>query len=577
MFIKNLRIYTPYKVIRDIKFRKGINLIIDESEGKITGNSVGKTTVLKLIDYCFGAKSKIIWEDPENRKQEYSLVKEFLISNEITVSLCLTDDLDNKNAKTVIIERNFIQRGKSVIRRINGNDCLDDEFEDQLCELFFPNHIAEKPTFRQIISHNIRYEDLSLVNTLRTLDKYTTDAEYETLHLYLFGCDFKKGNRKQEILESIKQEEIFKKRLEKEQTKSGYEATLTIINKDIDDINKKKADLNINVHFKDDIIKLDEVKYLINKASSEISKLNIRKTIIIESKEEIEKGRSDIDIQQLKVVYSEASAYLGKIQKTFEELVEYHNKMISEKIVFIMSELPQLEKQIAEKQLKLDELLKEEIEITNVLSRSDTFEELETLVISLNEKYRLKGEYEVTIEQLNKVDASIAAYTTDLDIINEELFSSDFETTIKKQLDKFNTYFTSVSKILYNEQYALKYDIIVNKKGQKLYKFTPFIPFGPNVASGKKQGEISSFDIAYTLFADEQGIPCMHFILNDKKELMHDNQLVKITELVNRSDIQFVASMLKDKLPSELNNEEYFILKLSEDDKLFKIEQYNNQ
>jgi hypothetical protein len=65
----------------------------------------------------------------------------------------------------------------------------------------------------------------------------------------------------------------------------------------------------------------------------------------------------------------------------------------------------------------------------------------------------------------------------------------------------------------------------------------------------------------------------MHFILNDKKELMHDNQLVKIADLVNKNEIQFVASILKDKLPDELNKKEYFIVELSEDSKLFRIEE----
>ena len=92
-----------------------------------------------------------------------------------------------------------------------------------------------------------------------------------------------------------------------------------------------------------------------------------------------------------------------------------------------------------------------------------------------------------------------------------------------------------------------------------------------NFSSGKKQGEISCFDIAYTLFADEENIPCFHFLLNDKKELMHDNQLLKIAHLVNNKGIQFVASILKDKLPEELNREEYFVVKLSQRDKLFKI------
>jgi hypothetical protein len=66
--------------------------------------------------------------------------------------------------------------------------------------------------------------------------------------------------------------------------------------------------------------------------------------------------------------------------------------------------------------------------------------------------------------------------------------------------------------------------------------------------------------------------PCIHFLLNDKKELMHDNQLVQIAKLVNENNIQFVASMFKDKFPDELNNEDYFVIKLSENDKLFKIE-----
>ena len=70
----------------------------------------------------------------------------------------------------------------------------------------------------------------------------------------------------------------------------------------------------------------------------------------------------------------------------------------------------------------------------------------------------------------------------------------------------------------------------------------------------------------------EENIPCLHFILNDKKELMHDNQLVKIAQLVNKNNIQFVASILRDKLPEKLDNEDFFIAKLSEDDKLFRIE-----
>ena len=163
------------------------------------------------------------------------------------------------------------------------------------------------------------------------------------------------------------------------------------------------------------------------------------------------------------------------------------------------------------------------------------------------------------------------ANNNDLTEIDNSLFSSEFEESIKIQINKFNKYFSEISHQLYGEQYALKFDLTTNRAGQKLYKFSAF---NINFSSGKKQGEISCFDIAYTKFADGEEIPCYHFLLNDKKELMHDNQLIEITELVERSDIdvQFVASILKDKLPAKLNNDKYFVLKLSQHDKLFRIE-----
>jgi len=568
MFLKSLTISSPTKIIREIRFRMGINLIIDESEGQITGNSIGKTTVLKLIDFCLGANPKIIYEDPESRKDIYKLVKDFLVENNVLITLCITENLDDENAQIAIIERNFLSRNK-IIRKINGENYTEDEFEPKLTELFFPDHTAQKPTFRQIISHNIRYKDLNISNTLKTLDKYTSDAEYETLHLFLLGCEFTKGNNKQEILQKIKQEDTFKNRLEKIQTKSAYEAALSLIETEIETLNKKKANLNINEYFEIDLEKLNQVKYQINLLSSEISKLNIRKDLIHETERDLSSSASNIDLQQLQIIYNQAKINIDSIQKSFEEMVQYHNQMIQEKVNYITKELPALLKKIDEKNKVLNDLLKKEAKLSAIISKSDSFKELESLIIELNEKYRNKGEYESIILQLEEVEKNLKSYNDDLTLIDNELFSDDFEATVKLQLNKFNQYFASTSDLLYGEQYALKYDKVTNKKRQRLYKFSAF---NTNIGSGKKQGEISCFDIAYTFFADEENIPCMHFLLNDKKELMHDNQLVKIAELANRNNIQFVASILKDKLPDKLNNEEHFILKLSEDNKLFRIE-----
>lgn len=571
MFLKLLIISTEKEIIREIPFHKGLNLIVDEGTNQITGNSVGKTTVLKLIDFCLGGKPQNIYIDPESKRQEYKLIKDFLIEQKVLITLILTKDLNDENAQEIVIERNFLARNK-IIRRINGEQFTEDEFDVKLSTLIFPDHNAEKPTFRQIISHNIRYKDQSINNTLKTLDGYTSDAEYETLYLFLFGCDFSKGNNKQEVLAKIKQEDIYKKRLEQDQTKTAYETTLALINNDIEELNKQKLSFNINENFEADLNNLNYLKYKKNKLSSEIGRLNIKKNLILETEDELKNNISTIDLKQLEIIYSQATNLISNIQKTFDDLVVYHNQMLFEKAKFITKELPSIEAAISKNELELKGLLIQEKELIEIISKSDSFEELEIIIVALNQKHQKKGEYENIIQQLEEVEENIKEYNRQLNEIDDTLFSDEFEQVVKNQLNKFNKHFAQISNKLYGEQYAIKYDIVSNKKGQRLYKFNAF---NTNLSSGKKQGEISCFDIAYIKFADEENIPSLHFILNDKKELMDDKQLVKIAEFVNNSNIQFVASILKDKLPIELNDEKYFIVKLSQTEKLFKVGESN--
>ncbi|QXW66445.1 DUF2326 domain-containing protein [Streptobacillus moniliformis] len=67
-------------------------------------------------------------------------------------------------------------------------------------------------------------------------------------------------------------------------------------------------------------------------------------------------------------------------------------------------------------------------------------------------------------------------------------------------------------------------------------------------------------------------MPCLKFLLNDKKELIHDNQLLKVTDFVDNKNIQLIIPILKDKFPVDKLNEENIVLRLSQKDKLFRIE-----
>lgn len=410
MFLKSLTItHGDGAIIRDIRFHGGLNLIVDETpviSGKETGNNVGKTTVLKLIDFCLGAKAKGIYSDDENKRNEYKLVKDFLVDNKVYVSLTLKDDLLQEESREVLIERNFLNR-KNKIQRIDGINKTDDEFDETLTELLFPGHYGSKPTFRQIIAHNIRYKDSSINNTLKNLDSFTRDDEYETLYLFLFDCDFEQGDTKQKLRSQIDFEEKFKKRLESEQTKLAYETALSLLQLEIQELECRKASLNLNQNFESDLDKLNRVKYQVNITSSEIGRLELRKDLISEAQREVQSSVSTIDLQQLQQIYQQAISLVSGIQKTFQELHEFHNRMVGSKIKFIAQDLPKIDADINAKREHLKRLLVEEVSLSAAIIQSDSFEVLEQLIAELNAKHHTKGEYENTLRQLSSTESKL--------------------------------------------------------------------------------------------------------------------------------------------------------------------------
>ncbi len=566
MFIKSLTIYNDNGVIRDIPFHKGLNLIVDNTPDAATdtGNNVGKTTVLRLIDFCLGKDGRAVYTDPANPKVEHQEVKQFLLDTNVIIELVLTTDFERRD---VVIRRNFKKRSEAI-REINGINIKDEAFENELERAILGIQI-NKPTFRQIISHNIRYSDQSVSDVLKTVNAFTSDAEYETLYLFLFGCRFDKGDLRQAKLDKLKTDLAFKSRLEKQNSKSTYLSLLGLVNAHIERLQQEKSQLNINPNFAADMDELTHVKYRINGLSSDINSLHLRREMILDAQRELDGQKSDIDLVQLELIYKQAGALIPNLQHTFEELVAYHNQMLDNKVRFISKSLPKINEQLGLLQEELNRLLQLEDKLTQKVVKSNTYEDLEKLINELNGKYQEKGQYESIIQQIEAIESEISQSESEINAIDESLFSDAFRNHIQEQIDKFNVLFSYVSKRLYGEEYALQFEPVVNQKTKKsVYKFSSF---NANLSTGKKMGEISCFDIAYIMFARKEGIPCLNFLLNDKKELMSDNQLVSIGDIVEEENIQFVASILRDKLPTQLNRQELFVVELAQDDKLFRI------
>lgn len=569
MYLSKLTISSPGKVIRDIEFHKGLNLIVDETPENTTGtgNNVGKTTVLRLIDYCLGGDVDGIYRNPEDKHESYALVKDFLIDNNVIVTLILVDDLDTPSKK-VVIERDF-KTGRSSLIRINGKDVTRKDFVAELESAIFPEVKTETPSFRQIIAHNIRIDNLRLENTLKTLTMGKNE-EYEALYLFMFGCPNDSAARKTQLAQELDTEKKYKRRMERNRSKNEYKAALSVIESDIEKLIERKDNLNINENLQLDINSLNALRAQINKVTSRTSLLSLRRELINETVESFDKQNFGEDVVQLEMIYKQASAYVPKMQRTFKELVDFHNTMLENKKAFVAQELPSIQEEIESLSVELERLKEKETVMAEKVLKSDTYEELEVIIVQLSELSRRKGEYESYISQIESAEKAINEKCEEMKKIDDGLFTADFAQRLEAQRDKFNKIFSEVSHEIYDEQYIISYEVDT-QKGKQLYKF--HITDVANFSSGKKQGEISCFDIAYTVFADQEDIPCLHFILNDKKELVHGNQLNKFAEAVNKYNVQFVCSMLYDKLPSVLRKDEHVVVRLSQDSKLFRIEE----
>ena len=563
MFLRSLTIHNDKDLVREIIFHKGINLIVDETtSGKITesGNSVGKTTVLRLIDFCLDGKGENIYVDPEFKKAN-ATVEKFLKDNNIIVSLALTDDLDKKSSNDIIIKRNFLKHGNKI-QTINETIYTNPDFSEELKKLIFKTS-SDKPTFKQLKSKNIRDEKNKLINTIRVLpSNAVTDVTYEALHLFWFGIDVDLS--KDKLVRDKNLEKKLQARLRKESNLSQINQSLIVIDKELEKLEVKKNNFNLNEKYEEDLKALNRVKSEINTIGVEVSRLQLREDLINESKLDLEKNIADIDTKQIENLYKKAKSFIPNIQKTFEETLAFHNDIIKKKKRFIVEELPILKQHISRKNRHLDSLLAKEEQLSELLSKAGAIEDLQVVIDELNAFHERKGAFEEKKLLWKKSNDNLKEINEKLNEINNAIYSKDG--LIQQKIEKFNVFFSNISSRLDGVHSLLSAD---NQDG--LYKFI-IGNIERNPGTGSKKIQMASFDLAYIKFADSSDIPCFHFILQDQIENVHSNQITRLlTEVVSEVNCQYVLPVLRDKLPGDIDTKQFEILSLSQQIKLFKI------
>jgi uncharacterized protein YydD (DUF2326 family) len=552
-------------VIRDIEFNtQGLSLIVDNTAdaSNESGNNVGKTTVIKIIDICLGAKSvRELYYDSDTRT-ENEIIKEFLSKSKVQAELVLIDNDYNH----ISIRRDLFSHGKKYIGDI---ELIEDDFWFELKKILF-NSTDPLPTFRQLISKFVRVSDASAESMIKFLPGMPRHDIYDAIYSFLFqllqnDLVSQKNSLSTQLSECQKAIALLEKN-ESIKSLSVLRQKKEIIDNDLLELEEKRKKLSYIEAYKDELEKKRKLSSKISALEESIQFLDFEIGTINDSIQKLADEKSQIDVSVVNSIYNEAEQYLPNIKKKFTEVIAFHNSMIQNRIDFIKQRKTDKQDNLDKISSELNELLEAKKQITIEILDEGLLDELNLLNRRIEELSVHKGEIIQSIKLLTEQEQNKVKLIKQI----HEIESQTDEKIIEKNMTTFNNYFSEYCEKLYGEKYLLAYNV----KWKEEKKFPIEVAsFGGNVGTGKKKAVISAFDLAYLKYAEIKKIQSPQFVIHDKLENTHINQLKSIFEICQSINGQYIIPILRErinKIESEYI-EKAKVLELSSKDKFFRM------
>lgn len=567
MFLESLIIKDIFgNNIRSVKFNpNGLNLIVGIPDKNGSTNNIGKTTLIRCIDFCLGGKIDQLYKDKEFKTINKD-ISSFLEKKQPCFEIILIDSMQKhlkyKISRKIIYkyENNYSTEDQIWL----NNTQIEGDFNKQLKEILFNNH-DEKPTLRQLIPKFIRKDDQQINNVLKFLHQTTTNAIYEKIHLFLF--DFKAKSllsSKGELERELNHKMGIKKTLTSRFNAIDLKQILEINKKELEKLYQQRDNFQIDNKYELEEKELEEIHLKLMEVKNNIFNNNLKKSILTKQLNELCNNIFDSDMQSLKLLYDEANFYLDNLHKSFDEAVAFHNKMIANEINYLNNRLDKIETDTTQLLCEKNILYKQYSDLLEKLSKTGSLAEYTKLNEQIEKLIEEKGKNESLLNELEQVEKEINDINTKLSEIKEEINKNlhDFD----NKLAIFNESFSRYSKILYDSDFFLSYDV----EKDPICFYTKNVT--GNEGSGKKQATISAFDLAYIDFINKAKLNYPHFVAYDKIEVIDIERIDKLFEISNSVNGQFIVPILYDKI--ENFYEKYknnIILELSDNNKFFRF------
>ncbi|WP_111636693.1 DUF2326 domain-containing protein [Marinomonas shanghaiensis] len=563
MKLDSLEIKINNEVKRFVKFELGLNLITNKPNSGRTGNSVGKSTLSRIVDFLMLGSIESIYIDEEFKKPNQEIESLFK-NNIVTASLSFYDHSNKTNQ----ISRNLCIGGDSEFKFwINGEIVEESKYESFLQNKIF-NISTRRPSVRAVAPKFIRNDSHRMLSTTKFLDKRQGSKDYSELFLYLFGFSNTSlltekrdatnlVNRRKRNSTSINA--LVKEQKPKSEIKK-YKA-------DAKELENNLLTFEYSSEYSNPIERLSELQVKEDRYTEELLSIQRKVDNINHTIELLSKDKDGYLINELKAIYSFSGVAIDGALRELEDVILFHKNLVEKKKRFLTIDLPKLNEESEGLQAELSSIRKNKLQVFSDMRSKESLDNVTKNLKRLGELKVELGKLEGLMEQQTKAKSDQTEAEEQLQKILE---------AISKEIDnvyvfenKFNTHLRSLTKSLHDEEYSI--DLEFNKDSGACS--IELNNSATNPEGGKKKAEVIAFDFAYIHAINELKLKRPNFIFHDSIEDIDKKQIEDIFKEANKLPGQQILSMLSDKISDETYNKVSgnIILSLDEDEKFFCV------
>lgn len=446
MKIINLKILNEKNIeIQNIDFNlNGISYIYadiqKDEKGKNTVNSLGKSLLLKYIDYIFGAN-----KDSTTIKKElykYTLKAKVMHNENIYI---VTRKLDSDNPEIHIDNqkyditqyRDFFNISRSLYRK----QIILTQKNSEISE-------SKNPNQNDIISC---LELLKLNKIIDTINKiYSNQDKYSELQ-----------KNKKQLLTYIP--DLEKKEIEED---------IFIIDKDVQEYEEKLSEISKNIK----TLKISNIKNNIieeyaekNKSLKELKSIYEGNRLEKERLENFIKSFNKIDVKSdyiLSIFEKTKQEIPEMVKKTINEVELFHKNVFEERTNFLKAKEQNIYNELLSLSKKIETLSLELDEIGNLISKNKIYQESIDLYKKYNDELNNLKYKQGELSQIKKLDYDIKKIN-EIELVSNfneaQNIIEQFETKIKKYQD----FLFTVTKNIYEKDVKCYFNIKIRKKHAK--------------------------------------------------------------------------------------------------------------